>query len=69
MYQVRDTVKILHSTATGLAEALKSGKGYEETLPRYKRLKSLQRDAAGRGPQRRHPRVGVREGLRRRAAR
>ncbi len=49
MYQVKDTVKILHSTATGLAEALKSGKGYEETLPRYKRLKSLQRDAQEEG--------------------
>ena len=37
MYQVKDTVKILHSTASGLAEALKSGKGRDETMPRYKR--------------------------------
>jgi hypothetical protein len=49
MYQVKDTVKVLDNTAGGLAEALKSGKGYEETLPRYKRLKSLQRDAQVEG--------------------
>ena len=49
MYQVKDTVKIFNSTASGLAEALKSGKGREETLPRYKRLKSLQRDAQEEG--------------------
>ena len=49
MYQVKDTVKILHNTATGLAEALKSGKGRDETMPRYRRLKSLQRDAQEEG--------------------
>jgi hypothetical protein len=49
MYQVQDTVKILNNTAAGLAEALKSGKGREETLPRFKRLKSLQRDAQEEG--------------------
>ena len=49
MYQVKDTVKILHNTASGLAEALKSGKGRDETMPRYRRLKSLQRDAQEEG--------------------
>ena len=49
MYQVKDTVKILDSTAGGLAEALKNGKGREETMPRYRRLKSLQRDAQEEG--------------------
>jgi len=49
MYQVKDTVEILHRTAGGLAEALKSGKGREETMPRYRRLKSLQRDAQEEG--------------------
>lgn len=49
MYQVKDTVKILDSTAGGLAEALKNGKSREETMPRYRRLKSLQRDAQEEG--------------------
>lgn len=49
MYQVKDTVEILHRTAGGLAEALKNGKGREETMPRYRRLKSLQRDAQEEG--------------------
>jgi hypothetical protein len=49
MYQVKDTVQMLHNTASGLAEALKSGKGRDETMPRYKRLKSLQRDAQEEG--------------------
>jgi hypothetical protein len=49
MYQVKDTVEILHRTAGGLAEALKGGKSREETMPRYRRLKSLQRDAEEEG--------------------
>jgi hypothetical protein len=49
MYQVKDTVKVLDSTAGGLAEALKNGKGRDETMPRYRRLKSLQRDAQEEG--------------------
>jgi hypothetical protein len=49
MYQVKDTVEILHRTAVGLAESLKGGKSREETMPRYRRLKSLQRDAEEEG--------------------
>jgi hypothetical protein len=44
-YQVRDTVQMLHNASTGLAEALKNGKGRDETMPRYKRVESLRRDA------------------------
>jgi len=49
MYQVKDTVKMLDTAASGLAEALKSGKGLDETMPRYKRIKTLQRDAQEEG--------------------
>lgn len=49
MYQVKDTVKILDTAATGLAEALKSGKGRDETMPRYRRVESLRRDAEEEG--------------------
>ena len=49
MYQVKDTVKILDTAATGLAEALKSGKGRDETMPRYRRVDSLRRDAEEEG--------------------
>ena len=45
MYQVKDTVKMLDTAAGGLAEALQAGKGREETMPRYKRVESLRRDA------------------------
>ena len=48
-YQVRDTVKNLDNAADGLAEALKSGDGYDKTLPRYKRLQSLRQAAADQG--------------------
>jgi hypothetical protein len=48
-YQVRDTVKTFHSTSVGLAESLKSGEGYDATLPRYRRLKTLRRDAEEEG--------------------
>ncbi len=48
-YQVRETVKNLDTAAEGLASALQSGDGYEKTLPRYKRLQSLRRDAADQG--------------------
>jgi hypothetical protein len=44
-YQVRDTVQMLNTASTGLAEALKNGKGRDETLPRYKRVETLRRDA------------------------
>ena len=49
LYQVKDTVKMLHTASTGLAESLKSGKGREETMPRYKRVESLRRDAEEEG--------------------
>jgi hypothetical protein len=49
IYQVKDTVKMLDTTAGGLAEALKNGKGRDETLPRYKRMESLRRDAEEEG--------------------
>jgi hypothetical protein len=49
LYQVKDTVEMLNRAAAGLAEALKSGKNREETMPRYRRLKSLQRDAEVEG--------------------
>ena len=45
LYQVENTVEMLDTAANGLDHALKSGEGREKTLPRYKRLKSLQRDA------------------------
>jgi hypothetical protein len=48
-YQVRDTVKSLDQAAEGLAASLKAGEGYDKTLPRYKRLQSLRRDAAEEG--------------------
>ena len=48
-YQVRDTVKSLDTAAEGLAGSLKAGEGYEKTLPRYKRLQTLRRDAAEEG--------------------
>ena len=45
LYQVQDTVQMLNTASTGLAEALKSGKGRDETMPRYKRVEILRRDA------------------------
>jgi hypothetical protein len=44
-YQVLDTVKMLDTASEGLAEALKNGKGRDETMPRYKRVETLRRDA------------------------
>jgi hypothetical protein len=44
-YQVKDTIKMLAVASGGLAEALANGKGRDETMPRYKRLESLRRDA------------------------
>lgn len=49
MYQVQDTVKLLHTASTGLAAALKNGKGRDETMPRYKRVETLRRDAEVEG--------------------
>jgi hypothetical protein len=49
MYQVKDTVKMLDTAANGLAEALGNGKGHDETMPRYKRVESLRRDAEEEG--------------------
>ncbi len=49
VYQVKDTVKMLDTAAGGLAEALAKGKGHDETLPRYKRVESLRRDAEEEG--------------------
>jgi hypothetical protein len=49
MYQVKDTVEMLDSTANGLEHALEKGKGREETLPRYKRIETLRRDAEEEG--------------------
>lgn len=49
LYQVADTVQMLDTAANGLDHALRNGKGKDETLPRYRRLKSLQRDAEREG--------------------
>jgi hypothetical protein len=49
IYQVKDTVKMLDTAANGLAEALANGKGRDETMPRYKRVESLRRDAEEEG--------------------
>ena len=45
MFKVKDTVKLLDTASGGLAEALAGGKGRDETLPRYKRVEALRRDA------------------------
>jgi hypothetical protein len=45
LYQPKDTVKLLHTAALGLAKALKDGKSREETMPRFKRIQTLRRDA------------------------
>ncbi|MEN8159501.1 MAG: hypothetical protein ABFS41_05440 [Myxococcota bacterium] len=45
IYQVQDTVDMLHTATRGLAGALSNGKGREETMPRFKRVDSLRRDA------------------------
>jgi len=49
MYQVEDTVEMLDNAANGLDHSLKSGKGRDETLPRYKRVETLRRDAEEQG--------------------
>jgi len=49
MYQVKDTVSMLHTASRGLARALEGGKGREETMPRYRRVDSLRKDAAEDG--------------------
>ena len=49
MYQVEDTIEMLDTAANGLDHALKDGKGRDETLPRYKRVESLRRDAEEQG--------------------
>jgi hypothetical protein len=45
VYKVQDTVDLLHTAARGLHGALKAGKGREETMPRFKRVETLRRDA------------------------
>ena len=49
MYQVQDTVDLLHTTSRGLSKALAAGKGRDETMPRFKRLQQLRRDAENEG--------------------
>jgi hypothetical protein len=49
LYQVRDTVEMLDTAANGLDHALRNGKGREETMPRYKRVETLRRDAEEEG--------------------
>ena len=49
MYQVKDTVEMLDNAANGLDHALRKGEGREATLPRYKRVDSLRRDAEEEG--------------------
>jgi hypothetical protein len=44
-YKVEDTVKNLENAAMSLSAALRDGKGREETLPRFKRVETLRRDA------------------------
>jgi hypothetical protein len=48
-YQVRDTIRLLDRASGGLAEALKSGEGMEETHPRFKRIMLLRDDAVEQG--------------------
>ena len=45
LYQVQDTVRLLYTASRGLSGALKNGKGRDETLPRFKRIDTLRRDA------------------------
>ena len=49
LYQVKDTVELLDGAANGLDHALRDGKGRDETLPRFKRVDSLRRDAEEEG--------------------
>jgi hypothetical protein len=49
MYQVEDTVEMLDTAANGLDHALRKGNGRDQTLPRYKRVESLRRDAEEQG--------------------
>jgi hypothetical protein len=49
MYQIKDTVEMLDTAANGLDHALKKGQGRDETMPRYKRVESLRRDAEEEG--------------------
>lgn len=49
LYQVKDTVEMLDTAANGLDHALKKGQGRDETMPRYKRVESLRRDAEEEG--------------------
>ena len=49
LYKVKDTVDMLDTAANGLEHALESGKGREETMPRYKRIDVLRRDAEQEG--------------------
>lgn len=44
-YKIQDTVQNLETAAQSLHAALKDGKGREETLPRFKRVETLRRDA------------------------
>ena len=45
MYQVQDTVKMLHTASRGLSRSLENGKARDETMPRFKRVDLLRRDA------------------------
>jgi hypothetical protein len=49
LYKIQQTVQNLDTAADGFAAALKQGKGREETLPRFKRVETLRRDAEVEG--------------------
>lgn len=49
VYKVQDTVDLLHTAARGLQGALRAGKGREETMPRFRRIETLRRDAVVEG--------------------
>ncbi len=44
-YQARETVGLMDHAADGLAAALEAGEGLDATLPRFKRIQALRRDA------------------------
>jgi hypothetical protein len=48
-YQARDDIRVMRSSAGALVSKLEDGASMEETLPIFKRIRSLQRSAAEQG--------------------
>jgi hypothetical protein len=48
-YQLKETVQMLQTAARGLSGSLQAGKTRDETLPRFKRIDTLRRDAEVQG--------------------